>query len=339
MRDTQLDIYRALLMMYIPCVIHVLYWLGDGREPYMSVLLMEMPLVFFLSGAAFSVSRSRRGLWHTFLNRVKRVVLPYYIYAAVLVGIGLIASLLCLKTGFLRSFPLDITRYGWNDIAAILLGRDIPQFPFIWHLWFIPTYLILSCTFPLQVKLMKTMNSWLYLAICLLLFGAVLALTGISLLRQVLCYNVFMVSGYLFYKKLNNRTILLAGATALVIVLVGVLGFGVDFCPMQGHKFPPDWLFVIYNLFVLCFVALIVSRFTISNNWLFRIWSERGYNIYLYQSVVFAIVHVLRQQLYCDVASTLVRTMLDAVMVLLLSTGLSYLTYPVERFIMNKLRF
>ena len=339
MRDTQLDIYRALLMMYIPCVIHVLYWLGDGREPYMSVLLMEMPLVFFLSGAAFSVSRSRRGLWHTFLNRVKRVVLPYYIYAAVLVGIGLIASLLCLKTGFLRSFPLDITRYGWNDIAAILLGRDIPQFPFIWHLWFIPTYLILSCTFPLQVKLMKTMNSWLYLAICLLLFGAVLALTGISLLRQVLCYNVFMVSGYLFYKKLNNRTILLAGATALVIVLVGVLGFGVDFCPMQGHKFPPDWLFVIYNLFVLCFVALIVSRFTISNNWLFRIWSERGYNIYLYQSVVFAIVHVLRQQLYCDVASTLVRTMLDAGMVLLLSTGLSYLTYPVERFIMNKLRF
>ena len=339
MRDTQLDIYRALLMMYIPCVIHVLYWLGDGKEPYISVLLVEMPLVFFLSGAAFSVSRSRRGLWPTFLNRVKRVVLPYYIYAAVLVGIGLIASLLCLKTGLLRSFPLDITRYGWNEIVAIVLGRDIPRFPFIWHLWFIPPYLILSCTFPLQVKLMKKMNCWLYLAICLLLFLAVLALTGISLLRQVLCYNVFMVSGYLFYKKLNNRTILLAGATALVIVLVGVLGFGVDFCPMQGHKFPPDWLFVIYNLFVLCFVALIVSRFTISNNWLFRIWSERGYNIYLYQSVVFAIVHVLRQQLYCDVASTLVRTMLDAVMVLLLSTGLSYLTYPVERFIMNKLRF
>lgn len=339
MRDTQLDIYRALLMMYIPCVIHVLYWLGDGKEPYISVMLVEMPLVFSLSGAAFSVSRSRRGLWPTFLNRAKRVVLPYYIYAAVLVGIGLIASLLCLKTGFLRSFHLDITRYGWNDIMAIVLGRDIPQFPFIWHLWFIPPYLVLSCTFPLQVKLMKKMNSWLYLAICLLLFWVVQAHTGISLLRQVLCYNVFMVSGYLFYKKLNNRTVLLAGATALAIVLVGVLGFGVDFCPMQGHKFPPDWLFVIYNLFVLCFVALIVSRFTISNNWLFRIWSERGYNIYLYQSVVFAIVHVLRQQLYCDVASTLVRTMLDAVMVLSLSTGLSYLTYPVERFIMNKIRF
>ncbi len=339
MRDTQLDIYRALLMMYIPCVIHVMYWLGDGREPYMSILLVEMPLVFFLSGAAFSVSKSRRGLWHTLLNRVKRVVLPYYIYAAVLVSIGLIASLLCLKTGLSQYLPLDITRYGWNDIAAIILGRDIPQFPFIWHLWFIPPYLILSCTFPLQVKLMKTMSSWLYLAICLLLFFVAQSLTSISLLRQVLCYNIFMVSGYLFYRKLNSVTIMGAGTAALAIVLIAVFGFGVDFCPMQGHKFPPDWMFVIYNLFVLCLVALIISRFTFSSNRLFRIWSERGYNIYLYQSIIFAIVHVLRQQLFCDISSPLVRTMLDAGMVLLLSTGLSFLTYPVERFIMNKLRF
>ena len=93
----------------------------------------------------------------------------------------------------------------------------------------------------------------------------------------------------------------------------------------------------LYNLFALCLIALIVSRFTFSNNRLFKIWSERGYNIYLYQSVVFAIVHVLRQKTYCDLSAP-VRTLLDAGMVLLLSTGLSYLTYPVERFIMKKLR-
>ena len=338
MRDTQLDIYRALLMMYIPCVIHVMYWLGNGSEPYLSLLLVEMPLVFFLSGAAFSVSRSRRGLWPTFLNRVKRVVLPYYIYAAVLLAIGLVVTLLCAKVGRFTSWPIDITRYGWKDVAAVLLCHNIPQFPFIWHLWFIPPYLILSCTFPLQTKLMQKTNAWLYLAICLALFLIAQALTSISLLRQVLCYNVFMVSGYLFYRKLNSTAIALAGAAALAIVLVGVWGLGVDFCPMQGHKFPPDWMFVMYNLFVLCLIALVVSRFTISNNRFFRIWSERGYNIYLYQSVVFAIVHVLRQKTYCDLSAP-VRALLDAGMVLLLSTGLSYLTYPVERFVMKKLRF
>ena len=338
MRDTQLDIYRALLMMYIPCVIHVMYWLGNGSEPYLSLLLVEMPLVFFLSGAAFSVSRSRRGLWSTFLNRVKRVVLPYYIYAAVLLAIGLVVTLLCTKMGRFTSWPIDITRYDWKDVAAVLLCHNIPQFPFIWHLWFIPPYLILSCTFPLQTKLMQKMNAWLYLAICLALFLIAQALTSISLLRQVLCYNVFMVGGYLFYRKLNSTKIALAGAAALALVLVGVWGLGADFCPMQGHKFPPDWMFVLYNLFVLCLIALVVSRFTISNNRFFRIWSERGYNIYLYQSVVFAIVHVLRLKTYCDL-SVPVRTLLDAGMVLILSTGLSYLTYPVERFVMKKLRF
>ena len=338
MRDTQLDIYRALLMMYIPCVIHVMYWLGNGSEPYLSVLLVEMPLVFFLSGAAFSVSRSRRGLWPTFLNRVKRVLLPYYIYAFLLVAIGLVVSLLCAKTGWLRSWPVDITRYGWKDDAAILLCHDIPQYPFIWHLWFIPPYLILSCTLPLQTRLMQKMSPWLYLAICLALFLIAQSLTSISLLRQVLCYNVFLVCGYLFYRKLNSATTALAGAAALALVLVAVWALGMDFCPMQGHKFPPDWLFVAYNLFVLCLIALVVNRFTIRNNRFLRIWSERGYNIYLYQSVVFAIVHLLRQKTYCDLSAP-VRTLLDAGMVLLLSTGLSYLTYPVERFVMKKLRF
>ena len=338
MRDTQLDIYRALLMMYIPCVIHVMYWLGNGSEPYLSLLLVEMPLIFFLSGAAFSVSRSRRGLWPTFLNRVKRVVLPYYIYAAVLLAIGLVVTLLCTKAGRFTSWPIDITRYGWKDVAAVLLCHNIPQFPFIWHLWFIPPYLILSCTFPLQTKLMQKTNAWLYLAICLALFLIAQSLTSISLLRQVLCYNIFMVSGYLFYRKLNSTAIALAGAAALAIVIVGVWGLGVDFCPMQGHKFPPDWMFVMYNLFVLCLIALVVSHFTISNNRFFRIWSERGYNIYLYQSVVFAIVHVLRQKTYCDLLAP-VRALLDAGMVLILSTGLSYLTYPVERLVMKKLRF
>lgn len=338
MRDTQLDIYRALLMMFIPCVIHVMYWLGDGREPFMSLLLVEMPLVFFLSGAAFSVSKSRRGLWATFINRVKRVVLPYYIYAVVLLIVGIFFTLALKATGRPQIFSIDLSRYGWKDIAAILLCHDIPQFPFIWHLWFIPPYLILSCTFPLQVKLMEKLNSWAYLAICLALFFIAQCFTGISLLRQVLCYNIFMVCGYLFYRKMKTATIAMGGAVALVAVLVGVLLLGVGFCPMQSHKFPPDWLFVVYNVLVLCVIALVFSRVKIKNNRIFRIWSERGYNIYLYQSVVFAIVHILRQKTYYDMSTPMVRTLLDAGIVFLLSTGLSFLTYPVEKFVMKKLR-
>lgn len=339
MRDTQLDIYRALLMLFIPCVIHVMYWLGDGSEPYMSLLLVEMPLIFFVSGASLSVSRSKRGLWGTVINRFKRVVVPYYIYAAVLLGLDVCFTLVLKATGLSHLFSLDLSQYGINDVASILLCHDIPQFPFMWHLWFIPTYLILSCTFPLQAKLMKKLNGWAYLAICIGLFFIAQCFTGISLLRQMLCYNVFMVCGYLFYKKVNTATIALTCAVALAGVLAGVLLLGERFYPMQGHKFPPDWLFMAYNIFVLCLVTLVFSRIHLKNNRIFKIWSERGYNIYLYQSVVFAIVHLVRQQTYADIPATLMRALLDAGLIFMLSTGLSYVTYPLERFVMKKMRF
>lgn len=338
MRDRQLDIYRALLMMYIPCVIHVMYWLGDGSEPWLSLLLVEMPLIFFVAGASLSVSRAKRGLWETVINRLKRVVVPYYIYAAVLLCFGIIATLALKAMGLSHLFALDLSQYGIKDVASILLCHDIPQFPFIWHLWFIPIYMILSCTFPLQVKLMEKTGKWSYIMACVLLFCATLFIKDISLVKQVLCYNIFMVAGYLFYKKAKPSTTAVAGVIALAIVLVGVFLAGVSFCPMQGHKFPPDWLFVAYNIFVLSLVSLALSRIALRGNCLLSIWSERGYNIYLYQSVVFTIVHLVRQKTYADIPAPLVRATLDACMVFVLSTGLSCITYPLERIVMKIMR-
>ena len=328
MRDRQLDIYRALLMMYIPCVVHTAYWLADAREPLLSLILVEMPLIFFIAGASLSVSRARRGLLQTITGRLKRVVLPYYIYACVLLVVGIIVSWMMTLSG--HTALLDISSYGWHDVAAILLARDIPQMPFIWHLWFIPSYLILSCTFPLQVKLMGNINRMVYLAVCLVLFLMVQAFTDLSLLRQVLAYNVFMVAGYLFYRKVSIRMIALAGGVSLAIVLAYVLIMGGDFCPMQARKFPPDWLFVTYNLCVLCLLSLIFSFLTFKDSRIFRLWSQRGYNIYLYQSVVFAVVAVLRQQVPWAGSWLCARPLLDAALVFVLSMGLSCLTYPLE---------
>lgn len=336
MRDRQLDIYRALLMMYIPCVVHTAYWLADGREPLLSLILIEMPLIFFIAGASLSASTSRRNLLQTIVGRFRRVVAPYYIYACVLLLVGFVASWALTLTG--RAPLLDITKYGWNDVAAILLARDIPQMPFIWHLWFIPAYLILSCTFPLQVKLIERTHRMVYLAVCLALFLLAQAFTDLSLLRQVLAYNVFMVAGYLFYRKASIRTIALTGVVSLAVVVEYVFISDGHFCPLQARKFPPDWLFVAYNLFVLCLLSLIFSFVTLKDNRVFRLWSQRGYNIYLYQSVVFAIVAVLRQQVPLPASWLPVRPLLDAILVFVLSMGLSYLTYPLEQYVIRFFR-
>ena len=59
-RDTTLDACRGLAMMYIVCVIHVAYWLYPVAEPLKSVLLFEMPAMFFIAGAAQSLRGTNR---------------------------------------------------------------------------------------------------------------------------------------------------------------------------------------------------------------------------------------------------------------------------------------
>lgn len=304
----------------------------------MSIMLFAMPSVFFISGASLSVSKSNRGTWETVKNRFKRVVAPYYIYALVLILTGIISSLVLNWVGLSRHAFFDITQYDGEDYLNVLLAKYIPQFSFIWHLWFIPPYLILSCTFPLQVKLMRKINRIVYFAVCLGLFLIVQALPDLTLLKQVLCFNIFMVAGYLFYKQTNTRTRALTGLISLAIILVYLFLLGGNFCPMQDHKFPPDWVYVVYSLFAISALSLVLGNITLKYNLVFKIWNERGYNIYLYQSVVYTIVSILRQKMPLDLPLPGLRLLLDASLVFLLSTALSYLTYPLERWVMKKLK-
>ena len=62
-RDKQLDLYRGLSMIYVVCFIHVIYWLKIGSEPILSLMLFEMPLIFFISGASLSFNKGHRILF------------------------------------------------------------------------------------------------------------------------------------------------------------------------------------------------------------------------------------------------------------------------------------
>ena len=48
MRDTQLDHYRALMMMHV-IIGHVMYWLYAAGEPYLSFVLFAMAGTFFIA--------------------------------------------------------------------------------------------------------------------------------------------------------------------------------------------------------------------------------------------------------------------------------------------------
>lgn len=207
-RDIQLDVYRSLVMIYVLCITHVLYWFSIGTEPIMSIILIEMPIIFFISGASLSMTHPK-GLWHTIWSRIKRVVIPYYIYAFVMVCLISLLSFIWHYRSHIESllsiqissyYKYNITEYKISNILDILSFQDIPHAHYIWHLWFILPYLILSCTF-LQIKLMQKTNRWIYIGCCFTIFIIIQAISENMLLRNLTGYNVFMVAGYLFYKK------------------------------------------------------------------------------------------------------------------------------------------
>lgn len=77
-RDVNLDIYRGCIMIYITCFIHNIYGVTNAYSVVTSYFLIEMPLIFFVSGAAHSLARPRPYLPYLW-GRVKRIVFPYYI--------------------------------------------------------------------------------------------------------------------------------------------------------------------------------------------------------------------------------------------------------------------
>lgn len=343
-RDKQLDIYRSLSMIYILCVIHVIYWLEVGSEPLKSILLIEMPIIFFISGAASRLShKNDKRFSEVLLNRFKRVLLPYYIYALITILIFLFLSILPID--YFEKFH-NLQGYKISDIISILLTLNIPHIPFVYHIWFIIPYFIISISTKFQVNMMRFIPNWIYIALNLLLICIMSSLWGIlqikdqgviinlafSNIQYIIGYNLFYIIGYLYYKRMTIKEILYC--LIIAICLYGVLGH-FTLIPMQNHKFPIDEVFITYNLTTLCILSLIFSFIKLPENTFIRIWNTKGYTIYLYQNIVFFFVAPIIHR-YQNLSSW-ITFILTFILIFTISTCLSYFTYPLEKYIMNSL--
>ena len=300
-RDIQLDCYRALIMMYIICVVHMIVWLDVWGEPVKSFAYFSMPLMFFISGAAISVSRSKKTIMATIVNRVKRVLLPYYVYAFIAL---VVLTYLSLAIGG----KYNIFNYSFNDVYRVLVAHDIPQMPFNNHLWFIVVFLILSVTVPIQQKIIEKchLSDHVYFALCILAFAIVQFLPNIFPIHDVFGYNLFLVAGMLYYRKLNKTKIALWGAISLVALVLCIVVGGMDFFPMVKNHYPPNALYVAYSMLMLSLLSLFFSFVKIKNVWLVDFWNKKGYSLYLYQSIGFLIVAPLKSFIEAHCSSVLV---------------------------------
>lgn len=176
-RDVNLDIYRGCIMIYITCFIHNIYGVTNAYSVVTSYFLIEMPLIFFVSGAAHSLARPRPYLPYLW-GRVKRIVFPYYILVCFVTLYHLIVD-----CGVGGEAPADFL-YGFlhNGYYNIFTGR-LYEFN---ALWFVPVYLVVAALLPVMDVVKNTSGR-----VCLSVVGLCYRSDSHFPQRRTLLYDIY----------------------------------------------------------------------------------------------------------------------------------------------------
>ena len=277
MRDTSLDVCRGAIMIYITCFVHLMYWEGVSagifQSSWLSAILIEMPMIFYLAGASYSLS-SKKSYLEYVLSRIKRVAIPYWEYA-----------LFCFPV-VIVFFLMKGHLFSYSDFLKYLLFTP-PHVPRIFsHIWFVLPYLLVSLFFPLLfsgIQRFRIPFVLLYIG-----FGLLMVLdTGLpDIVRTIVAYLMFAVWGMYYGKDIRWQNV---ACLIFSVLYLGYAGFveGRSF-DMQLNKFPPNLLFVSYCMLVLVAgggfmrkaVLSLYNRFAPVRKYI-DIYAKDGYAIYL----------------------------------------------------------
>jgi hypothetical protein len=345
-RNQSIDVARGLLMLYIISIIHGLYWLQLLPKPEImrSFLLFEMPLIFIISGYAFNLAESYKKkaespitvkLYLKFiLTRSLRILLPYFAYA-----------IPCIIIIFVYSKFYNQSTWQFSQIVVAWLnpfvtGSDYSIAMLNWHLWFIPTFLLVTALLPLAIKLKLLVHVPLWM----LMLGATTAIYSLSLvdfpegklLKSVCFYLLWAVFGYYLpnlgikaYKADYLKIAIISMAALLIIVSVNA---DARILIMQNNKFPPNALFFLFScLWVSIFLTLAIvlqhksQQFSdLATQWWLKPFIVGGYSIYLWQGVGYSIAAKFGIYFGFPIWVTWL-------MAMLLSVAFGMLASPIER--------
>lgn len=290
MRNIKIDLSRGLLMIYIIVIIHGIFILNLIQRPYSTFFLVEMPLIFLVSGYTFGItSKNISGIslshyWIYFRARLSRILLPYLAYA-------IFCSSLIIFMGKSK-----------NNIQAILswvnpltYGNGYSFSTLNWHLWFIPPFIIITLLLPICKQRIVAKTPTLYSIIFL-----IISFLTLSYLKSDLSTYVFyFIWAFLGFKltedlKFSRKQILLISSFILLLLLIAkyYLNISLD---MQSNKFPPNYIFLVFSIFsssIIVYASSKVSSETIhsiAKNKFISLFISYGYSLYLWQGLGYAV--------------------------------------------------
>ena len=288
-RDGDLDDYRALALIWV-MVIHCLYlsWiLGPAWDVPKSLLLIEMPVLFFITGAGVSLGKQESSIAF-YVHRLSRILVPFWIYGAVYLAL---------------EFTVGCGIRNANE--TILIGWLVPLdkppstlAPLNWHLWFIPIYLAVTLLLPVLRSFHDRLPERARLLPLIAWASAIWLmerLPGFDRTRMVVFYAFWAYLG-LSYPRFKRRPwprgAVLACSLTAYAALGGLVASGQYTSNFQFNKFPPNLAFLLLGIGHLGMLTLarrpilgIARRPPL--RWVLSPYARYGYTIYLYHMLIF----------------------------------------------------
>lgn len=288
-RDLLLDNLRALAMIDIICIIHVIHYFNLANEYIHSFLLFIMPTIFFIAGASQSLVSQSKTIKNIIISRSKRILIPFFIFIIILYIWITIATFLPLNIGL----NIDITQLSTRQIIKTLCTGGCDNIPFYGYTWFISIYLIVSISLPIQRKIIENINKYVYIllwiSIVVVLSFIKFPLANIEIeVKNIVIYNVFYIIGFCCYKQIDKKITIIVSIITVTISIYGFISH--TMIPMQSHKFPADYLFLIYGITWISTMSLILNFIKQKEYRLLTIWNKNGYYLYLYQTITFSTI-------------------------------------------------
>lgn len=262
-RDVSMDVARSLLIIYIVVVIHPLYWSGIQTSELSSLLLLEMPPIFVIAGAAFAASSNRKNYFAYLLHRAQRILIPYWVYCIFAVGISV--TIATLRDPPQAHDPISLIGSMWNPFAR---HRKLLEHPLAAHLWFVPIYLGVVATLPAVALLKGKLQSltiqapfWIILGtlVFLLTDWGVPEAGPLSFSRHLILYVFWASFGYSNFGRLTslkNMPVALLFSVACIVVCHTVFDYTLN---MQLNKFPPNQIFFQFGSFWVIFLLILIG--------------------------------------------------------------------------------
>ena len=312
-------------MIYIIIVIHGIFWLKLLPRPYATVLLLEMPLIFLVSGYAFALSSKKVSSINVsfYLNyaksRLTRIIVPYFAYALVCASIVMFLSN--------ENNYIEIILAWFNPLSY---GTGANAYTLNWHLWFIPPFLVVTLALPLCKSDIFSRIPAAFMLILLCVSFSIASYFE-SMLTTPIFYFMWAFIGFKLGSGVNiSDKILIAIALVSTLALfIGKYNFNADL-DMQTNKFPPNLLFLVFSCIWVSLALVFAPKVpqkavdALAANKLVSLFVSSGYTLYLWQGLGFSAAFVLKSKFDLNPVVTL----LIAVVITIV---LGKLASPIER--------